>query len=125
MFNARAAAFLAAILVAGSTVYLAAGDSPAPQTISGEVISVCNYMVKGSRGEEGREAGIFLVEKRGLPVAILEDGTDQIFIAIMKNSESANKKLAPLMGKKVNAHGVVHRKNGSNLIEIAVVAEAL
>jgi len=95
-----------------------------PEILTGEVISLCNYLAKGHRGEDYAEEGRFLVEKKQLPVAILgEDG--QIYVAIMKGFQPANEKLGPLLGKKVNARGVVRRHPGANLIEVQIVSEAL
>lgn len=95
-----------------------------PEILTGEVISLCNYLAKGHRGEAYAEEGRFLVEKKQLPVGILgEDG--QIYVAIMKGFQSANEKLAPLLGKQVNARGVVRRHPGANLIEVQIVSEAL
>lgn len=95
-----------------------------PEILTGEVISLCNYLAKGHLGEEHAEEGRFLVEKKQLPVAILgEDG--EVYVAILKGFQPANEKLAPLLGKKVNARGVVRRHPGANLIEIQIVSEAL
>lgn len=95
-----------------------------PELISGEVISLCNYLAKGHHGDSHTDESQFLVESRGLPVAILgQDGA--IYVAILKGFKSANEKLAPLIGKNVNALGVVRRHPGANLIEIQIVSEAL
>lgn len=97
---------------------------PQPEILTGEVISLCNYLAKGHRGEARADEGRFLVEQKQLPVAILaEDG--EIYLAILKGFQPANEKLAPLLGKKVNARGVVRRHPGANLIEIQIVSEAL
>jgi hypothetical protein len=117
------------ILTISLLIWVGASDaadvnSPEPEIVSGEVISLCNYLAKGHRGEENAEEGRFLVEKKGLPVAILaEDG--EIYIAILKGFNRANDKLAPLLGKKVNARGPVYRHPGANLIEVQIVSEAL
>lgn len=115
---------LGLVVVAGWQINEAqAADQPVAEIISGEVISYCNFLARGNRGEENKEVGTFLVEKKGLPVAILEDGTEQVYVAILKGNQSANKKLGPLMGMKVNAKGFVYRHNGANLIEIQIVSE--
>lgn len=113
----------AVALVGGFTVAQAREEGPESKLISGEVISLCNYLVRGQQGEEGHEAGIFLTEKKGLPIAILEDDTNKIYIAIWKGFQSATPKLAPLMGKKVNAKGMVYSHGGTNLIELQIVSE--
>ena len=120
---AFAGAFVAAV-IAGSTFYAHAAKGQT-RLVSGEVISLCNYLVNDQTGEEGRDAGQFLVGQRQLPVAILDAETDELYIAIWKGSKSANEKLAPHIGTKVNAQGKTYKKHGVNLIEISVVAEAL
>ncbi len=95
-----------------------------PELLTGEVISLCNYLAKGHRGDSYAEEGRFLVEQRGLPVAILAEDGD-VYVAIMKGFKPANEKLAPLLGKKVNARGVVRRHPGANLIEVQIVSEAI
>jgi hypothetical protein len=95
-----------------------------PELLTGEVISLCNYLAKGHLGETHADEGRFLVEDKGLPVAILaQDG--QIYVAILKGFKPANEKLAPMLGKKVNVRGVVRRHPGANLIEVQIVSEAL
>lgn len=113
-----------ATFLLGGSIFLAWSDEPGSKTVTGEVISLCNYLAKDLKGPENKAAGSFLVD-RGLPVAILEDGTDEIYIAILKNNDPANKKLSPLMGQKVTARGPVFEKKGVKLIEIQVVAEAM
>lgn len=116
-------ALCAVAIVGGFTVAEAKQDAPEARIISGEVISLCNYLVRGQQGEEGREAGVFLAEKKGLPIAILEDDTEKIYIAIWKGFQPATAKLVPLMGKKVNAKGFVYSHGGTNLIELQIVSE--
>lgn len=114
------------LLVAASAALLGAADPPqqgAVRLVSGEVISVAAYLTKGLHGEENREAGIFQVETRGLPVGILDEESGEIYVAMLKGSQSAATKLAPLMGKVVNAQGPVYSHGGLHLIEIQIVAE--
>jgi hypothetical protein len=122
----RASLSAAAIVVAllALTLSLGAADSgPSKRLVSGEVVSLYSYLAQGLHGAENRDAGVFQVEQRGLPVAIVEDGTGDIYVAVYKGPTSAAAKLAPLMGLKINAQGPVFEKGGLKLIEIQVVAE--
>lgn len=119
------------LLAGGLALGLSAGRAwaqadPAaqPEIITGEVISLCNFLAKGHKGPEYAEEGRFLVEKKGLPVAILADD-GQIYVAILKGFQPANTKFAAFMGKRVNARGPVHRHPGANLIEVQIVSEAI
>ena len=106
------------------TLGLAAADAPASKRlVSGEVVSLYAYLAQGLHGAENRDAGVFQVEKRGLPLAIVEDGTGDLYVAVYKGPTSAVAKLAPFMGVKINAQGPVYEKGGLKLIEIQVVAE--
>lgn len=102
---------------------LGAKDVPKAELISGEVISLTNYMINGLTGEENVDSSVFHAETRGLPIAILDKDNNQLYIAVYKNTTSPNKKLLPLMGKMVNAQGPVYRSHGVQLIEIQIVSE--
>ena len=117
------------ILVAvalGGVVY--SQGLPKRSTVMGEVIDIAGYTMKGAMGEEHAEAGQFRAEN-GFPVGILEDESGAVYVALYRNPapasslETANKILAPLMGKKVVAQGRVYKKEGIQSIEIAVVSE--
>jgi len=117
-------AALLTLAVLALTVGLDAADAPpAKRLVSGEVVSLYGYVAQGLHGADHRDAGVFQAEKRGLPLAILEDGTGDLYIAVYKGATSAVPKLAPFMGVKVNAQGPVWSRRGLNLIEIEVVAE--
>lgn len=94
-----------------------------PELVSGEVISLWNFMARGQHGDTDTAFSTRLVEK-GLPIAILTDD-GEIYIAVADGGDSIVRKMAPMMGTQVNAQGTVHRSHGINLIEIKMVAEAL
>ena len=119
-------ASLAAALVIGLMALaagLGAADAPAKRLVSGEVVSLYAYLGQGLRGPDHRDVGVFQVEKRGLPIAIVEDGTGQVYVAVGKGPVSAAAKLVPLMGAEVNVQGPVFEKGGVKIIEIEVVSE--
>ena len=101
----------------------AADSSQMKRLVSGEVVSLYAYLAQGVQGPEHHDVGVFQVETRGLPIALLEDGTGTLWVAVYKGPTSAAAKLLPLMGRKVNAQGPVWSQGGVNLIEIQVVAE--
>ena len=113
---------VAALLVI--TLALGAADStPAKRLVSGEVVSLYAFVAQGLHGADNRDAGVFQIEKRGLPIAIVEDGSGDLYIAVYKGPTSAAAKLAPFMGAKVNAQGPVWTRDAIRMIEIEVVAE--
>ena len=96
-------------------------------TVMGEVIDIAGYARKDSRGEEGAAAGKYHAES-GFPIGILtEEG--KVYVALYKNPapasslDTANKKLADLMGVQVVARGKVYEAMGISVIEISIVSE--
>ena len=113
-------------LITLGTVQLAAVPATVA-TVMGEVIDIAGYAQKDSRGEEGAEAGRFHAEG-GFPIGILtEEG--KVYVALYKNPapasslDTANKKLADLMGVQVVARGKVYDAPGISVIEISFVSE--
>jgi hypothetical protein len=113
---------LSVFLVGGVSFAVQVAENGETKLISGEVVSVWNYLVRDQHGEEYRGSGVRLAEK-GLPIGILDDESGEIYIAVVHGPGSAVRKLVPYMGMKVNAQGPVYHKAGVNLIEIQVVAE--
>ena len=113
---------LGLFLVGGLSYAAEVAKNGEKKLISGEVVSVWNYLARDQHGEEQRGFSVRLAEK-GLPIGILDDESGEIYIAVVDGPVSAVRKLVPFMGMKVNAQGPVYRKAGVNLIEIQVVAE--
>ena len=122
---------LTATLVMGAgSIYLYAQQAPKPEKgmIVGEVIDVTTYAMKGARGEDMEEAGKYRANLN-FPIAIIEEETGDVFIAVYKNPapaselDMANRILMEWMGKKVTVQGRIYRAPGINLIEIRVAYE--
>ena len=120
-----------AIVVTGSMAGVFAAidpTKPVKGVIVGDVIELSTYAMKGHGTEETIAGGTNRAEQ-GFPVAILEQETGDIFIAVYKNNapashmEKANKILSELVGQKVTAVGQIYRAPGINLIQIRFVSE--
>ena len=67
--------------------------------------------------------------EHGFPVGLIEEETGELFICVFRNPapassmETANKRLTPLMGKKVVLQGLVYRSDSFNLIRIGTLSE--
>ena len=128
--NRWIAGLTAGLLMAGGSLYLYAQQAPKAESklIVGEVIDIVTYAMKGVRGEEMEAAGRYRAD-HGFPIAIIEEGTDDVYIAIYKDPAPAseiamaNKILKEWMGKKVTAQGRVYKVKGVNLIEVRVAFE--
>lgn len=127
---------VAAVLCAtiGATAYVSAQDEPeaAPKgekgVLVGDVISVADFTMYGRRGEEHAASGQLQVD-HGMPIAIIEDETNEVWLTCFRDPapashlESANEVLKDYMGKKVAVQGLKYRAEGVNMIRISVVSE--
>lgn len=125
------AAALMAMVIIGSTAGVLAAIKPTkPEkgVIVGEVIELSTFAMKG-HGSKEIIAGAKNRVGQGFPVAILEDKTGDIFVAVYKNNAPAsamvmaNKILEPYVGQKVVATGQIYRAKGMNLMQIRFVSE--
>ena len=100
-----------------------AENTPAEQTLKGEVVDVFCYL---SHGKEGLGSGHADCAKKcirnGLPVAIKVG--DQLYLASMADHTAANQQLAGLAGQQVTVHGQVMERDGQHLIAISSVEKA-
>ena len=108
---------------AGAAHEMAAENTGAEQTLTGEVVDVFCYL---SHGKEGLGKGHAGCAKKciesGLPVA-LKVG-DQLYLAAMATHDPANKTLSEFAGDQVTVHGQVMEQDGQHLISITKVEKA-
>jgi len=117
---------LAVALIAGAGIFrVFAEDKPKPELITGSIQCLYCYMSGSDMGQSNDGCVERCINKNGMAPIIVQEGTGDIFVAVWKNGDSAVKKLTPLIGKKVNAQGVVYRKKGMNVLEIGIVAEGM
>lgn len=129
--------FVAAVLCAavGVTAFVSAQkDAPGqpPKGVKGvlvgDVISVVDYAMFGRMGEENVASGQLHAE-HGMPIAIIEDETNEVWMTCYRDPapashlESANKKLHDYIGMKVAVQGLKYEAEGVKLIRISVVSE--
>jgi hypothetical protein len=82
----------------------------------------------GRSGEEHREAGLYRAEA-GFPIGILEEDTGKVFVAVYRvpvpaaGLQTANHVLAPFMGQKIVAQGLLFPSKELNMIRISVATE--
>lgn len=120
---------LAAGLAIGVSM-VSANEAPKAEksVVVGRVVDIATYAMKGSYAEEHTAAFKNRAEL-GFPVAIVDDETNEVYVAVFRTPapaaplETANEILMPLMGKKVAAQGMVYRAPGVNLIRLSVVSE--
>ena len=98
-------------------------NTPAEQTLTGEVVDVFCYLSHGAAGLGQGHAGCAkkCIES-GLPVA-LKVG-DTLYLAAMDSHDPANKTLAAYAGEPVTVQGKVMERDGQHLISVTHVSKA-
>ena len=67
--------------------------------------------------------------KLGFPVAIIEEGSGDVYVCVYRNSAPAssmtpaNDILGPLLGQKVAAQGLIYKRGSVNVIRLSIVSE--
>jgi len=121
---ALAAAICALAILPAPTHAAAPKATPKPAVVTGEVIDSACYIKDGAKGAEHIKCAQSCAEA-GIPLAILEDGTNKVFwVASKKDMETPNDQLKPFAGKKVKVTGTWAERGGARLLVIESVAPA-
>jgi hypothetical protein len=103
------------LALAGAVPKLFAADKT---TITGEVIDTFCYTAAQAKGEGHRKCGLNCAAK-GIPVALLEDGTNKVYVLLPNKSESPVPKAAvDKMGQKAQITGTVYSVGGSQFLTV-------
>ena len=101
----------------------AAENTPAEQTLTGEVVDVVCYLGHGAEGlGKGHASCAKKCIESGLPVA-LKVG-DTLYLAAMDSHDPANKTLVAYAGERVTVQGKVMERDGQHLVSITRVTKA-
>jgi hypothetical protein len=93
-------------------------------TVTGEVIDSACYIKDGSKGEGHAKCAQSCADS-GIPLAILEDGTNKVvWVASKADMETPNDKLKPFAGKKVKVTGTWAERGGAKLLLLDSVTPA-
>jgi len=96
-------------------------------TVIGEVIDSKCYFSRPSElstGPKHKECAIQCA-KRGIPLAILEERTENVYFALKeRGNSSANELLLPFVGERVEVHGRVSEKGGTRVLLVMSVERA-
>lgn len=121
---------IVAILATSGFVYVSAQEPVKPEkaVVVGMAVAIPHYAMSGEVGEEFAEAHKFQCEE-GFPVGILDQETGELYVCVFRDNapashlETANEMMAPLMGKKVAASGLVYKAAGVNVLRFGVISE--
>lgn len=92
-------------------------------TIVGEVISPICYLDHSGRGAE-HKACAESAAATGLPLALLEDDTEFLYLAVTPDHKPANTLLQSYLAQRVQVQGKLMEGNGLTVIEVEEVAPA-
>jgi hypothetical protein len=110
-----------AFVVIGVTLAIASGITAKEITVKGEVIDLPCYEGKGgAHGEKHRQCAVACA-KKGNQLAILEDGTNAVYVITGSYSANKNEKLIPFVAEKVEAKGEVSEKDSKKYLSITSI----
>ncbi len=116
MARLTVSSIMAGIFLAMGGVAFAA--DAVPMTVTGEVIDTFCYSTAGAKGEGHRACGLACAEK-GIPVALLEKGTDKVYVLLpKKNATPVPKGLVDKMGREATVTGKMYSVGGSQFLTV-------
>ncbi len=87
-------------------------------TISGEVVDTYCYSLMGAKGEGHRSCGLACAAK-GIPVGLLENGTDKLYVLLPNKDKSpVPKEVVDRMGRQIAITGKVYATGGSQFLTV-------
>ncbi len=117
---ASISAFSAIPLLTATAAQAAEKAGPAG-SVTGEVIDSACYIKSGAKGESHIKCAQSCADS-GIPLAILEDGTNKVvWVASKADMETPNDKLKPYAGKKVTVKGTWAERGGAKLLVVESV----
>ena len=91
-------------------------------TITGEVIGTVCYVRHDAKGEKHKTCALACA-KQGIPLGILEDETNKIYLAFPKGHGDPNAAFVEYIAMHVKVTGVVSEKGGLTGIEVKTIEE--
>ena len=113
------------IMVLGALVSLLTGfggiarvHAAGSVTVAGEVVDSYCYALMGAKGEGHRSCGLTCAAK-GIPVALLENGTGKLYVLLPKKDKNpVPKEVVDKMGRQVTITGKVYASGGSRFLTV-------
>ena len=92
-------------------------------TVTGLVVDTGCYMAHNSTGQQ-HETCATACAKKGVPLAILDDASGKLYMAVAADHKNQNDKLMPFVEKKVKATGILMENGGIKGLAIKTVEAA-
>lgn len=109
-------------VIAGVGLLFAAGVSTAvADTVTGEVVDTFCYSAMGAKGATHRACGLDCA-KSGIPVGLLENGTNKLYVLLPPKDKTAVPQAAiNKMGEQATVTGKVYSTGGDNFLTVESV----
>ena len=98
-------------------------DEMGSVTKTGEIIDSACYIQKGAKGAGHRECAQKCADA-GIPLALLEDGTNKVIWLTSADHGSANGQLKPYAAQKVKITGTLSERGGTKLLTVETIEPA-
>ena len=100
------------VLIAALLVTLTGPAFAEPKTLHGEIIDPAGYLKTGSRGADTEDATYEAVDG-GQTLAVLEDGTDLLYVLLAEEpGEDPNELAYDYVNRKVTVVGTIYERGG-------------
>ncbi len=104
-------------LLSGVTI-LSSAMAADTVTITGEVVDTYCYGLMGAKGESHRACGISCA-KAGIPMGLLQDGTDKLYVLLPnKDNSPLPPEVMDKMGRKATITGKIYSTGGSQFLTV-------
>jgi hypothetical protein len=112
-----------AVLLAAAAVWAFAASEGKPVVITGHVVDTTCYIAHGGKGSDHLKCAV-MCAKAGIPLAILDEGADQIYLPLSTDHTNPNAKLMDFVEAKVKVTGKLMQKSGMRGIVIEKIERA-
>lgn len=117
----RKATTILAVAVGMATAWCGIACAAETVTVKGEVVDTYCYALMGAKGESHRSCGLGCAAK-GIPVALLENDTNKVYVLLPKKDKSPmSKEVIDKMGRQVTITGKMAVVGGSQFLTVESV----
>jgi type 1 fimbria pilin len=114
-------AMIAAVAVGFVAAMGVAARAAETVTVKGEVVDSYCYALMGAKGESHRKCGLACAAK-GIPLALLENGTGSLFVLLPDRDKSPlPKEVTDRMGRQATVTGKLATVGGSRFLTVESV----
>ena len=92
------------------------------RTVRGEIVDITCYIRHDSRGEKHIKCAEYCANL-GMPLGVLEDETNKLYLIIPPGHEDPKKLVMPFLGKKVKVDAILYTMGGLTGVEIEKIEE--